>query len=70
MSWNLDYEIVSLAMTVILFLSYRPEKYLPLRRNRYFYLTIACEISVIVFDIIASVTTANFGDYPDRKSVV
>ncbi len=64
MSWNLDYEIVSLAMTVILFLSYRPEKYLPLRRNRYFYLTIACEISVIVFDIIASVTTANFGDYP------
>ncbi|OON85446.1 hypothetical protein BXO88_12370 [Oribacterium sp. C9] len=64
MSWNLDFEIVSLVLTVILFLSYRPEKYLPLRRNLYFYLTIACEISVIVFDIIASVTTENFGDYP------
>lgn len=64
MSWNLDYEITSLALTVILFLSYRPENYLPLRRNRYFHLTIACEISVIVFDIIASITTANYVDYP------
>ncbi|ETP73866.1 EAL domain-containing protein [Lachnospiraceae bacterium JC7] len=64
MTWNLEYEIASLALTVILFLSYRPEKYLPLRRNRYFYLTIACEVSVIVFDIIASITTGNYVDYP------
>lgn len=62
--WNLDFEIAALALTIVMFLSYRPKRYLPLKRNIYFYLCIASEMIVILTDIAASITTSFHEVYP------
>ncbi|SFG09653.1 EAL domain-containing protein [Oribacterium sp. WCC10] len=64
MKSNLNFEITALGLSILLLLSYLPRNYLPLRRNRYFYMTISSHISLILINIAASITTAYYEVYP------
>lgn len=64
MLWNLDFEIVSLILTLILFLSYGPKKFLPLRRNLYYRLLILISLIVITADIVAAIITSFYNSFP------